>query len=194
MTEKSIVVSVDADQFFDWVMEHNLNEVVRFHRTVRSQFHEQYRAHAGDEQIRTAILRYDDHLAVAGLLIYAYVEEYLYLNWQRHARLKERPRRGVSINRYLPILRAIGMPAADPHWAFMTDVAHLRDCLIHANGRLSLMKTQKHMQAIVDRYPGELASSSGRLIVKVEFLKRYVEEVRALRKSIRDAGVVPGSE
>src|SRR5881392_3340451 len=102
-------MSTDPDKMFDFAMEHNLNEIVRFHRVVRRSLSEHLREHRDDTHASSVLTNYDNYLSAnTFFMAYSHFEEYLYLLWRKKAKAVERDR-GFSIARYEPVLVEIGI-------------------------------------------------------------------------------------
>jgi hypothetical protein len=58
---------------------------------VRGGLHRIHREHEGDHDVKITVHEYDEYLSNATFLMaYAFLEEYLYLVWKRHAKDKKR--------------------------------------------------------------------------------------------------------
>jgi hypothetical protein len=162
-------------------MSHNLSDIVRFHNFVRSQLAEYFQAKTGSTFEKTVLRNYDNHLAAnAFLMTYSYLEEYLFLVWKQLAKSALRSK-GKSILRYKPVLKQLGIDPQHPSWIFLEKATMVRHCLLHANGRLSFMErpSKQQLRAIIREFPHELAvRNSDRLVVKVNFTSRMVNEIR----------------
>jgi hypothetical protein len=114
-------------------MEHNLSEIVRFHKVVRADLSEQAKTHAGDAVLRLSLENYKLYIAANTLLMtHSYLEEYLCLLWRP---LSKTVRRGSnkSIDRYEPVLEHLAVDTAGTAWRFIVETAEIRHCLLHAN-------------------------------------------------------------
>jgi hypothetical protein len=176
--------SIVEKQLFKFAMAHNLSEIVRFNNFVRSNLAEHFRTKQGRAFEQSVLENYDNHLACnTFLMAYSYFEEYLFLVWKQRAKRTERAR-GFSIDRYEPVLKQLGVDRKHPSWAFFEKATAVRHCLLHANGRLSFMKkpSKDQIRAIVRKYPDDLSVKGGdRLVVKVPFTRRVVDEIRAFQ-------------
>ncbi len=180
-------MSADDDTIFDLAMQHNLNEIVRFHNVVRGSLSEHLREHRDDKYARAALTNYDNYLSInTFLMIYSYFEEYLYLLWKKKAKTVKRTR-SFSIKGYESVLLEFGVPLTNPSWMYMLKATSVRHCLLHANGRLSFMThpPEQEIRAIVVQYPEELfIRNEDQLVIAVGFVRRFVDEVRNFRNAI----------
>lgn len=174
------------NEIFHSAMNHNLNEIVRFHREVRNDLKLRYQEQPEDAYAVSVLKNYDDYLSAnAFLMSYSHFEEYLYLIWKKFAPEHER-KRNPSITRYEPVLEEIGIEKTSEIWQFMVKATYVRHCMLHANGRLSFMvkPPEQEMRNIIAQFPEELSVNHGdRLVVGVEFLNRFVDAVRNFQSS-----------
>jgi hypothetical protein len=184
-------MSSDDFAVFDWTMEHNLSEIVRFRNFVAADLERHTEECADDPIAKSSVDNYKEYLATnTFLIVYSYFEEYLYLISKWKARNVRRGRSN-SIERYEPVLNYMGIATDHPNWRFMKQATYIRHCLLHANGRLAFMTVKKPMrgdiEAIVAQYPGELEVKHERLRVNDQFARRFVDEVRDFRLLVKQA-------
>lgn len=60
----------------------------------------------------------------------------------------------------------------------------MRNCLLHANGRISLMRDPDEMRACITRHPRALDVDLDRVRVTSVFLQRCVVAIRELREQM----------
>jgi hypothetical protein len=180
---------MDADAAFDWVMEHNLNEIVRFRNFLVANLDKHAVDLADDVFAHSTLESYREYLAAnTFLMAYSFLEEYLWLLWKSKAKGISRAS-GFSIDRYEPILRGVGFDTGLASWCFMKQARDIRHCMLHANGRLAFMeKPPRHaIELIVAEYPEGLAVTHDRLRVSDEFTRRFVDEIRTFRAGVKEA-------
>jgi len=184
------VISQDsADFLHEWAAAHNLGEIVRFHNAVRACLAEKAAEFNGDEVddrvVRTTLENYKGELAKATfLMVYAYLEEDLYLLWQRHKKQVDRGK-PKSIRRYEPVLEWLGFDLRHGSWQFMLEAMDVRHSLIHANGRLDHARARQRLDDILAKYPGELSAVHSRLQMNAEYVSRFLGQVRALQDEVK---------
>lgn len=169
------------DEFFAWALNHNVNHVVVFHNVLQSLLREKLRSPdaADDPVVPDTIQLYDKmNSANSLLLLLGLFEEILVLFWKRRRQGEPIPA-GTSINRYKPLLRKLGLDLGAPRaWRVLRDAANIRHCLLHANGRVSLMKEPDRIRACMVRYPGGLEEHLDRVHVTSVFLRECVGAIR----------------
>ena len=134
------------------------------------------------------MLLFDRMNAANSLLIgIAYVEELLILLWRWRFRSEPVPK-GSSIKRYKPLLRALGLNAETLScWATVQDAYKIRNCLLHANGRVSFMRDSEELRACIRRHQGALDERHDRVVVTSQFLRHFVHAARELRDRMLEA-------
>ena len=174
------------DEMFLGAMEHNLNEIVRFHRFVHGELRARFAEIDDDKHDDSILHNYDDRLTInCFLMVYAYLEEYLYLLWKtKRPRLKRGG--GFSIMRYDSVLKALGYDTRSSTWKFLLEATAIRHCLLHANGRVSMMTnpTQPTFEALASKYSNEIEIHRDRLRLGVDYLARVVETIHSFQDEI----------
>ena len=133
----------EAD-FFGWMLKHNLDHIVRFHNGLQALLGEKLDAPKAvdDPMLRSTIELYDKMNSANSLLVaLGFLEEMLVLFWRRQFPGEDIPNGRSSIERYQRLLDALGLNLGTmPAWSVLRDATKIRHCLLHANGRISLMK------------------------------------------------------
>jgi hypothetical protein len=172
---------------FGWMLDHNLSYLVKFHNVVRALFSEKINdADAGlDSGAKHTLRLYQEvNAANALLLLIGYVEEMLFLLWQRTWPVQA-PDPRTTIDRYKPLFVEAGIDiGAFTSWAILKDAVRVRHCIMHANGRLSLLRDPEDMRRCLERYPGDLRLISDRIVVTPQFLRTCVEATRQTRDAL----------
>jgi hypothetical protein len=66
------------------------------------------------------------------------------------------------------------------HWQLLCDAEKIRDCLLHANGRVSLLKKPEEIKLIVKRHKDMLVIANDRLQIALPFLERFKDAIEAV--------------
>ena len=109
------------------------------------------------------------------LLMYSHVEEWLFHVWKTYARNVKLDCNEGSIARFKPVLKTLGVDLSNDNWGLLRDAEKVRNCLLHANGRISLMKPEKReeIERIVQKRNDLLAIKGDRLYIEGEFLNKF---------------------
>ena len=168
--------------FFRWMLAHNLGLIVRFHNDFRALLSEKLRTQdvRSDPAARYATELYDRMNAANALLMaFGFLEEMLFLVWKRRHR-DVLPPQGSSLDRYKGLLGELGVDLGSGCWPVIKDAVKVRNCLLHASGRISLMADPDEMRDCIRRYKG-LEEHLDRVVVTSVFLKRCVDAIRQLQ-------------
>ena len=179
----------DPEQLAVWAMDVNLNEIIHFHNYIRGGLSSRAFQLKDDAVARSALENYNAYLAAnTFMMIYAYVEEFLYLRSQPLEEVVQRKPRDYSITRYRPILDHLGVSHTLPSWQFLVTARAIRHCLLHANGRVSHMTQYRSVVTdTVSQFKGELDIQHDRLRMNTEFVARMAVEVREFRTVVEQA-------
>lgn len=132
----------------------------------------------------TAEHRRAHNAANAVLFVCANVEEILWVLWQKVASGEELGGRG-GLERFKPALgtHGLGLDLGQAEWwEALLDAFTVRDCLLHGNGRLALLKTSKRatMDRILEREGSGLWVEHDRVQVGDLFVRRTVNAAVAM--------------
>lgn len=167
-------------KIFAWSFEHNLGLIVQYHNFVRAKLHQQLLSEPDDAFQRETIHRYDRINATnCFLMAYAHLEEQLYGIW--HA-LSPSVTLGKtsSVDRFKPALQAAGVDLGrSAAWTFIQGASALRDCLLHANGNISLSRDKPKLHRFIAKNPDVV--DRGRIRITPDYLKRFVVMIGDLR-------------
>lgn len=180
------------DKLFRWAANTNLNHVIKFHNEVRRLFKIQFQSLGSpknESDIETKALR-DIYFQFDGLLriktflmLFSHTEEWLF-----HLCAGAQPppdRRRSGIERFKPSLQALGADLSGGGWQFLKDAENVRNCLLHANGRLTLCKNRTEVQDTVKKYVHELDIAQDRIVVHPLFLEKFVSEIDKFLNHVR---------
>ncbi len=180
------------DQLFKWAATTNLNHVIKFHNEARLLFKGVYQSLGSpkdDSDIETKALR-DTYFQFDGLLhintflmLHSYLEEWLFHLCKAVQPPPDRNKSGIE--RFKPSFQALGADLSAGNWLFLKDAEKVRNCLLHANGRVSLSKNSTEMEKIAQKYPKELSIVQDRLVVHADFLQRFSSETEAFLNHMR---------
>ena len=74
------------------------------------------------------------------------------------------------------------------NWQLLCDAEIIRDCLLHANGRISVMKKPEEIKLIVKRHKQMLGIVNDRLQIGLPFLDQFKDAIEAV---ISEVNVAP---
>jgi hypothetical protein len=185
------------DSFFQFSARHNLSLILDFHTEFRDYLEE--RTVAIDRALTTATTRqecvalqcqrhnyaevFDEQLRwTTFLLMYAHAEEWFFHLWRTYAPTCQLETRVGSIRRFRPALSHLlgnDMPNGG-NWQLLCDAEKIRHCLLHSNGRVSLMKKPEEIELIVERHNQMLGITNDRLRIALPFLDRFKDAIEAV--------------
>ncbi len=126
---------------------------------------------------------YKNHLMVnTFLMLYSHLEEWLYLLWRKFGKDIELKDRRGSISKYKPFFQAVFKMdlSKDSDWRLLKDAEKIRNCLLHANGRIDLANNKAEMDSILKRYKDLLHIKTKRICVSQELLERFFASIQAV--------------
>ena len=175
---------------FAWALHTGLQDVVEFHNYMRSLLKEKFRDIASEHAPHYYVERLAefDRMNVTNtfLSVYSIFEEMLYLLWRVRARDAQPGIKGGALERYSPVLKSLGVDRGNLRcWSELADAEQVRHCLLHSNGRISMMRKPVELTNRINKYSGELSIDQDRIIMHPTFLGRIVDAV----ESIRDAAL-----
>jgi len=178
-------MGTEPQWMFAFSMDHNLNEIIRFQNFMRGQLNAKFADVCEHPFAAETLNNYDKSLSeLCFLSLYAYLEEYLFLVWKKNREKVSRSNEN-SILRYLPVVRCLHGGSDPTNWPKLVDMMNVRNCLLHANGRISFMNNPGRIREIVRKYSPSLSVvHNDRLIVEVTLLSFFVEQIKELRDGI----------
>jgi hypothetical protein len=185
------------DWFFQFSARHNLSLILGFHMEFRGYLEEKTTAiekelsAAQTSQDRIALQHqkityaevFDVQLrSTTFLLIYAHAEEWFFHLWRTYAPTRQLDARAGSIRRFRPVLKShLGIDVLNGgNWQLLCDAEKIRDCLLHAKGRISLMKKPEEIKLIVKRHKQMLGIVNDRLQIDLPFLDSFKDAIEAV--------------
>ena len=177
-------------ELLQWMLTHNLNYLVEFHNDAQALLREKRRTGvvAKSPPARHAIDQY--RLITSGnslLLVLAYVEEMLLLFWRKTFIGQNLPN-GTGVDRYKPLFAKLEIDLGGlSHWRILKDATSIRHCVLHANGRVSLMRRPEAIRACVARHGSELSIKQDRVVITPEFLRLAVNATWELQEALLGA-------
>jgi len=111
-------------------------------------------------------------LANTFLMMYSFLEEFMYHVWNRFSNGVSIEQKKGSIKRFKNVFKqSLGIDLGkDADWQFIVHCEKIRDCLLHANGRIDLFKDGSDIRKIIASSNGLLESDLERIILKREFI------------------------
>jgi hypothetical protein len=117
--------------------------------------------------------------------MYSYLEEWLYHYWKIYIPDVEIGNSG-SIGRFKTIVKRLGVDLTSKYWQNLTDTEEIRNCLLHANGRISLLRDPQKVKRIIDKKELELKIDSDRIIISGKYLYIFNDNIQKLLEIIHD--------
>jgi hypothetical protein len=185
------------DLFFQFFTRYNLSLILGFYEELRAHLARRIAAideesgnskgivHGAGRAWEKSIVAdvFDEQLRrTTFLLMYAHAEEWLLLARNTYAPSCELDARKGSIQRFKPVLVGrMGLDLSrDSNWRFLRDAESFRDCLLHANGRVSLLTKPQAVLSLAKRHNGVLEVTNDRLQIATPFLLRLKDAMEAL--------------
>src|SRR4051812_34560605 len=157
-------------QIFAWALDSGLQDAIELHNYMRAILREKFFDIGSEHAPRfyaEKFAQFDGmNIINTFLSVYAIFEEILYLLWKQKAPKAEPGRQGGALERFSPVLRALGVESgALACWSELTDAEQVRHCLLHSNGRLSMMRKPSELMNRISKYPGELSVEHDRIVM-----------------------------
>lgn len=187
------------NQFFQMASDINVGYIVLFHEYVRNKLEEKEDelskllvTFSGDRREKANLI--EEHKAFAKnfpkqlssnsfLLLYSHLEEFVYHIWKMYfPKIEIDSRKKGSISRYKTIFKRLfnnELPFED-NWVFITDVEKIRNCILHANGRIDLYNNTAEIKDIIKKYSNFISIENKRLIIDHEFVKFFLKRIQKI--------------
>lgn len=185
------------NQLIAWASMHNLNYLIGFHNQVRDlfrgQFHDLQKSDIKekDKNFYKSILQgYDRNLHInTFLMMYSYLEEWLYVVWKAYAPNVELQNKKGSIGRFRNIVKQLGVDLSSTYWQVLMEAEEIRNCLLHANARISLLKDSNKVKYIIARKDSRLTIVKDKVVISGEYLQKLNENIADLMDIINNSHI-----
>lgn len=191
------------NKILSWAMTHNLQIIIKFHNEQRGLMKNQVSAinnklsYCNDQLERKELLytkevyinKFDSLLNInTFLMMYSHLEEFLYHAWKNFGKEQKVIGSG-SVKRFKEIVRVVlGLDLnQDREWELLCDYEKVRDCILHANGRVSIYKGKKDLERIINESRGDLSKKKDRIVLSGKYLESVSNTIDRLIKLIEKA-------
>jgi len=188
---------------FIWSMIHNLHLIIEFHNEQHHMMKNQVSTinrkldscKDKNEKKKLLIVKNTYINTFDGLLnkntfllMYSNLEEFLYHIWKSFDKNQVISGSG-SLKRYKPIIENVLKLDLnqDCEWELLCDYEKIRDCILHANGRVSILKNKNDLERIINKSFGHLNIKKDRIELSGEFLESVSITIESLIKRIENA-------
>ena len=171
-----------------WASTHNLNWLVGFHNYVRGLFKDQLHELENSENRdinyklhKNALYDYDlIHNINTLLMMYSYLEEWLYHCWKAYASNADLVDRKGSLGRFKNVAKQLGVDLSSKLWQDLKNTEEVRNCLLHANGRISLFNDPQKINTIIAKEKSGLKIERDRIQISGEYLECFNKDISGL--------------
>lgn len=188
---------------FSWSMIHNLHLIIKFHNEQHQMMKNQVSTinrklnSCNDKDERKKLLIANDiynntfkELLKRNifLMLYSQLEEYLYHVWKIYAKEQTVSNSG-SLKRYNKIMRSVLSKDLGQvrEWNLLCDYEKVRNCILHANGRMSILRNKNDLEIIINKSNGQLNKKKDRIELAGEYLESFVNTIESLIKLVEKA-------
>lgn len=122
------------------------------------------------------------------LLLYSHLEEFIYHIWKIYCSdIDISGNKKGSISRYKPIFKRLfnNDLSNSNTWEFITECEKLRNCILHANGRIDLFNQPSKIKLIIKKYPNFITIENKRVIIEYEFVSLFYNRIQETIKQIK---------
>ena len=91
--------------------------------------------------------------------------------------------KGQGIERaknYIKKVCKIPFPSDSPEWEFIQDLLEVRNCIVHANGKINEYKNPEKLKDIINRVSGLDSDEYGYVIIKEELPLKLLDNIKEL--------------
>jgi len=175
-----------------WSSTHNLNWLISFHNYVRRFLKDQLKdlEAAKTKSIenklhKDALCDYDRMLHINTLLMmYSYLEEWLYYCWKTYVPNVALLNGEGSLGRFENVVKQLGIDLSSTLWQDLKNAEEIRNCLLHANGRISLLKNPQKVKTILKGRNSGLETIKDRIVISSDYLQWFNETICKLLDSM----------
>ena len=121
------------------------------------------------------------------LLLYSHLEEFIYHIWKAYCPdIDISGKNKGSISRYKPVFkRLFNNDLSNSNvWEFIKECEKLRNCILHANGRIDLFNQSTNIELIIEKYPNLIVIENKRVIIEYEFVSLFYNKIQETIKQI----------
>ena len=164
-----------------WASTNNLRWLINFHDYVRGLLKDKVRnletAKIKDikgKLQKEALHDYDRIIHINTLLMmYSYLEEWLYQYWKLYVPSVDLGNNRGSLGRFRYVVEKLGVDLGSRLWKDLKDTEEIRNCLLHANGRISLLKNPKKVEDIIKKGNSGLGINKDRVVISCHYLQGF---------------------
>lgn len=175
----------NKNQLMQWASTHNLNWLIGFHNSVRGLFKDQLQnlgkcenKDKENQLHRSALYDYDRLLHInTFLMMYSFLEEWLYHCWKTYVPNIDLVVGEGSIGRFRDVVKQLGVDLSLKLWQDFKNDEEVRNCLLHANGRISLLKDSQKIRTISEKKSSGLKIVKDRVEISSKYLQRFNENI-----------------
>jgi len=81
----------------------------------------------------------------------------------------------------------LGVDLSSNYWQVLMDAEEVRNCLLHANGRISLLKDSNKIRNIINKKGLKLTIDKDRVIISSEYLQIFNNNIANLMDIINNS-------
>lgn len=166
------------DQLLRWALDQSFEDLVLHNNYIRSLLKDEY-ARCTDLRKKEQVEVADQRNSINSFLnAFSALEELLAICKRVRASTLP-PSQGSGLERFKPMLAHMGIDLGSiGAWAFLVDSSLIRDCLMHAHGRINLMRNPSAVVACINRYPDKLALVGQHVRLTPDFVHTFVKKAR----------------
>jgi hypothetical protein len=113
-------------------------------------------------------------------MMYSYLEEWLYHCWKTYASNTDLADREGSLGRFKNVAKQLGVDLSSKLWQDLKNTEEVRNCLLHANGRISLLKDPQKIETIIAKKKSGLEIEKDRIQISGEYLECFNKNISGL--------------
>ena len=190
----------------EWAIEHNMNLLDWYWTNMTEALDHMKESPERFSGLTHDSIRIDSESIIEGheeqlcysgvLLAYAHLDEYLFslcgkLGEQLEITTELSDLRDRGVRRYKKFIEkfcSIEPPTIPINWPFLFDFSIVRDSVVHANGRIDLLRNPQKLKGAVERWPKLLhfKHNGMKLVVERDFVSKCNDAVHAAAKKINN--------
>lgn len=177
-----------------WAQGVSLNNIVNFHNVTKALIEQEVKrlsllsqeeddpkeSELQKKIFQSALHNYNEYLTDnVFLMMYSHLEEWLYI----HA--DSATDHGGGLDRFERSLVTKGLNTSSSEWQILLKAEKIRNCLLHANGRLSFVKASD--KACIIQIIGQskyFGSKNDRIIIQKQYLQYFKNQIFKLFKHL----------